>query len=61
MAEMKVIAVGNSVGVILPRELAIKLGVQKGDSLSCDGYPRRRSAFRAQRRCSRRRWKSPGD
>ena len=33
MAELKVIAIGNSVGVILPRELLVKLGVQKGDTL----------------------------
>ena len=33
MAELKVIAVGNSLGVILPREIAAKLGVQKGSSL----------------------------
>ena len=31
--ELKVISVGNSLGVILPREMATKLGVQKGDSL----------------------------
>jgi putative addiction module antidote len=31
--ELKVISVGNSLGVILPREMAAKLGVQKGDSL----------------------------
>ena len=33
MAEMKVIAVGNSVGVILPRDVLARLGVQKGDTL----------------------------
>lgn len=33
MAEMKVIAIGNSMGVILPRDLLVRLGVQKGDSL----------------------------
>ena len=33
MAELKVIPVGNSLGVILPREVAVKLGVQKGDTL----------------------------
>ncbi len=39
MAEMKLIAVGNSVGVILPRELLVKLGVQKGDSLFASDTP----------------------
>ena len=33
MAEMKVIAVGNSVGVILPRDAIARLGVKKGDTL----------------------------
>ena len=39
MAEMKLIAVGNSVGVILPRELLVKLGVQKGDTLFAADVP----------------------
>ncbi len=39
MAEMKVIAIGNSVGVILPRELLAKLGVQKGDTLFATDVP----------------------
>lgn len=33
MTTLKLIAVGNSVGVTLPKELLAKLGVQKGDSL----------------------------
>ncbi len=33
MAELKVIAIGNSVGMILPREIASKLGVEKGDTV----------------------------
>ena len=33
MAEMKVIAIGNSVGVILPRDAIARLGVKKGDTL----------------------------
>ena len=33
MAELKLIPIGNSVGVILPRELLATLGVQKGDTL----------------------------
>ena len=42
MAEVKLIAVGNSVGVILPREMLVRLGLQKGDTLfvteTPDGY-----------------------
>ena len=30
---LKLTSIGNSVGVILPRELLAKLGVQKGDTL----------------------------
>ena len=33
MAELKLIGVGNSVGVVLPKELLVKLGLQKGDKL----------------------------
>ena len=33
MSAMKLIAVGNSVGVILPREILAKLGAQKGDTI----------------------------
>lgn len=33
MSSLKITAIGNSVGVILPKELLIKLGVEKGDSL----------------------------
>ena len=33
MAELKVIAVGNSLGVILPRDTVAHLGIQKGDTL----------------------------
>ena len=29
----KLTSIGNSVGVILPKELLVKLGVQKGDTL----------------------------
>ena len=39
MAELKVISIGNSVGVILPRELLVKLGVQKGDALFATDIP----------------------
>jgi putative addiction module antidote len=33
MSALKLTAIGNSVGVILPRELLAKLGVQKGDTV----------------------------
>ena len=33
MSAIKLIAVGNSVGMTLPKELLAKLGVQKGDML----------------------------
>ena len=31
--EMKLRAIGNSVGIVLPKELLVKLGVDKGDSV----------------------------
>ena len=33
MTALKLIGVGNSVGVVLPKELLVRLGVQKGDTL----------------------------
>ncbi len=33
MAELKLIGIGNSVGVVLPKEMLVKLGLQKGDTL----------------------------
>lgn len=33
MAELKLIGIGNSVGIILPREMLVKLGLQKGDTV----------------------------
>ena len=33
MTALKLTGIGNSVGVILPKELLVKLGVQKGDTL----------------------------
>lgn len=33
MSALKLTAIGNSVGVVLPKELLAKLGVDKGDSL----------------------------
>lgn len=33
MSSMKVIAIGNSIGVTLPKEMLTRLGVQKGDTL----------------------------
>jgi putative addiction module antidote len=39
MAELKLIGVGNSVGVVLPKELLVKLGLQKGDTLHAIEMP----------------------
>ncbi|MDQ2804876.1 MAG: AbrB/MazE/SpoVT family DNA-binding domain-containing protein [Pseudomonadota bacterium] len=33
MAALKLTGIGNSVGVVLPKELLTKLGLQKGDTL----------------------------
>jgi putative addiction module antidote len=33
MTTLKLTAIGNSVGVILPKELLARLGVEKGDTL----------------------------
>jgi putative addiction module antidote len=33
MTALKLIGVGNSVGVVLPKELLARLGVEKGDTL----------------------------
>lgn len=33
MAELKLIGIGNSVGVVLPKEMLARLGLQKGDTL----------------------------
>ena len=33
MAALKLMSIGNSVGVIIPKELLARLGVQKGDTL----------------------------
>ena len=40
MAKLKLTTVGNSVGVVLPREILDKLRVQKGDSLYVLETPR---------------------
>lgn len=37
--KLKVIAVGNSAGVVLPRELLARLRVEKGDSLYATETP----------------------
>ena len=37
--ELKVTSIGNSVGVILPKELLTRLGVQKGDTLFVSNVP----------------------
>jgi putative addiction module antidote len=34
MMQTKITAIGNSLGVILPKEVLARLGVQKGDGLS---------------------------
>jgi putative addiction module antidote len=33
MSALKLVPIGNSVGVILPKEILARLGVQKGDTL----------------------------
>jgi putative addiction module antidote len=40
MATLKITTVGNSVGVVLPREILDRLRVQKGDSLYVLETPR---------------------
>ena len=37
--ELKITRIGNSLGVILPRELLIRLGLDKGDSLFVSETP----------------------
>lgn len=39
MSKLKVRQVGNSLGVILPKEVAARLGVAKGDALYCSETP----------------------
>ena len=39
MAELKLTAIGNSVGMILPREMLTRLGLQKGDTLFVSETP----------------------
>ena len=39
MATLKVTQIGNSLGVILPREIAARLKVEKGDELVCIETP----------------------
>lgn len=42
MAELKLIGIGNSVGVVLPKDMLAKLGLRKGDTLhsveTSDGF-----------------------
>ena len=40
MSALKVTAIGNSLGLILPKELAAHLGIQKGDHLHVLVTPR---------------------
>lgn len=39
MARLKVTRIGNSLGVILPRDVASRLNVEKGDELACSETP----------------------
>ena len=39
MSALKLTQIGNSVGVILPKELLAKLGVSKGDTLYAVEHP----------------------
>ena len=39
MAELKLTTIGNSVGMILPREMLVRLGLQKGDTLFVSETP----------------------
>jgi putative addiction module antidote len=39
MAELKLTSIGNSVGVILPREMLARLGLRKGDTLFTHDTP----------------------
>ena len=39
MSRVEAYGIGNSVGVMLPKELLVKLGVQKGDMLSAIEMP----------------------
>ena len=39
MAALKLTSIGNSVGVILPKELLTKLGVERGDTLFATETP----------------------
>ena len=44
MSALKLTQIGNSVGVILPKELLAKLGVGKGDTLYADRHAGWRAA-----------------
>ena len=39
MSELRLTSIGNSVGVIFPREMLVKLGLQKGDTLFATEHP----------------------
>jgi putative addiction module antidote len=39
MQHLKITAIGNSAGIILPKEVLAQLGVDKGDSLSVVSTP----------------------
>jgi putative addiction module antidote len=39
MAELKLTSIGNSIGMILPREMLARLGMEKGDTLFISETP----------------------
>jgi antitoxin component of MazEF toxin-antitoxin module len=58
MHTLKLTQIGNSVGVILPRELLVKLGMAKGDTIYAMTSPTA-SASPSPTPTSPRRWRSP--
>ena len=60
MSALKLTQIGNSVGVILPKELLAKLGVGKGDTLYAIDQPDGVKLTVADPGFSRRRWKWHG-
>ena len=59
MTALKLTSIGNSVGVVLPKELLVKLGVQKGDTLYAVETPEG-LRLTTPTPISRRRWRSRG-
>lgn len=60
MTALKLTGIGNSVGVVLPKELLARLGVQKGDTLYAVEMPdglrltKSNAEFEAQMKVARR-------